>query len=197
MASNNNGNGSIPVGDIRFYDNYLPPLDAGDYVISVRQKVASTTVADDGKAINQTFPAQQLFSVVAPRFALDPADIHSVFPPADSSGMFDQNLPHIVLTKRNLPWERYLVEGNQTTPWLALLLLSPDEIIAPATPAARMLVCPNASWAQLPTKPTNATTMISVGTAKKIIRYSSGGPLTSHFPVRLFFKEMSRIIAPR
>jgi len=143
MSSNNYGNGSIPVGDIRFYDNYLPPLDAGDYVISVQQTVASTTLAADGKAINQTFPAQQLFSVLAPRFALDPVDIHSVFPPADSSGMFDQNLPHIVLTKRNLPWERYLVEGNQTTPWLALLLLSPDEIIAPATPVTTGLANPS------------------------------------------------------
>lgn len=140
---NGNGNGSIPVGDIRFYDNYQPPLDAGDYVITVHQKVDSTALAGDGKPLSTTFPAQQNFSIKAPRFALDPGDIHSVFPPAGSSGMFDQNLPHIVLTKRNLPWERYLVPENKTTPWLALLLFSPDEIVAPPAPAASTLANPS------------------------------------------------------
>jgi hypothetical protein len=145
MGSNNNGNGngSIPVSDIRFYDNYQPPLDAGDYVISVHQKVDSTALAGDGKPLNTTFPAQQSFSIKAPRFALDPGDIHSVFPPAGSSGMFDQNLPHVVLTKRNLPWERYLVAENKTTPWLALLLFSPDEIVAPPAPATSTLTNPS------------------------------------------------------
>ena len=140
---NGNGNGSIPVGDIRFYDNYQPPLDAGDYVISVHQKVESTALAGDGKPLNTTFPAQQSFSIKAPRFALDPGDIHSEFPPAGSSGMFDQNLPHVVLTKRNLPWERYLVPENKTTPWLALLLFSPDEIVAPPAPATSTLTNPS------------------------------------------------------
>ncbi|HEX8174270.1 MAG TPA: hypothetical protein VF543_04015 [Pyrinomonadaceae bacterium] len=135
---NSNGNGSIPVGDIRFYDHYLPPLEAGDYVISVQQTVNSTSLAPDGKAItNQKFPdgpaLTQAFTVVAPRFALDPADINSVFPPAAGIGTYDQNLPHIVLTKRNLAWERYLVTGDRTTPWMALLLFSPGEIIAPDT----------------------------------------------------------------
>ncbi|MBV9957862.1 MAG: hypothetical protein JO360_05540, partial [Acidobacteria bacterium] len=133
---NGNGNGSLPAGEIRFYDNYLPPLDAGDYVISAQQSVNSTSVIAGGNTLNQTFPTTppltQAFTVVAPRFTLDPADIHSVFPPASSTGTFDQNLSHIVLTKRNLPWERFLVSDDQTTPWMALLLLSPDEIIAPA-----------------------------------------------------------------
>lgn len=134
---NGNGNGSIPAGDIRFYDNYLPPLDAGDYTISVQQTVNSTSLVTGGKPVNQTFPdtqpLTQPFTVVAPRFSLDPADIHSVFPPASSVGTFDQNLSHIVLTKRNLPWERYLAKGDRTTPWMALLLFSPDEIIPPAS----------------------------------------------------------------
>jgi hypothetical protein len=143
-SDSDGGVGSIPAGDIRFYDNYEPPLDAGDYVISVQQRVTSRA---GEPPLDQTFPAAipagtnpvpltQKFSVVAPRFALDPADIHSAFPPDNSSGAFDQNLPHVVLTKRALPWERYLVAGNRATPWLALLLLSPDEIMAPADAAA-------------------------------------------------------------
>src|SRR5215210_8271304 len=133
---NGNGDGSLPAGEIRFYDNYLPPLDAGDYLISAQQAVNSTSVIAGGNALTQTFPTTppltQAFTVVAPRVTLDPADIYSVFPPAGGIGTFDQNLPHIVLTKRNLPWERFLESNDQTTPWMALLLLSPDEIIAPA-----------------------------------------------------------------
>jgi hypothetical protein len=125
--------GSISAGHIRFYDNYQPPLEADDYVIYVQQRVQSADVAPP---FDQSFPAAapltQAFSVAAPRFALDPADIHSVFPPENSGGAFDQNLPHVVLTKRALPWERALVGGDKGTPWLALLLLSPEEIIAPA-----------------------------------------------------------------
>src|SRR5215216_3803934 len=84
--------GSIPAGHIRFYDNYQPPLEASDYVISVQQRVQS---ADVTPPLDQSFPAAapltQAFSVAAPRFALDPADIHSVFPPENSGGAFAQN----------------------------------------------------------------------------------------------------------
>ena len=128
----------LPSGEVRFYDNYEAPLEAGDYNIAVRQHVQNTAngLAVSGQPLKQDIPAggplQQLFTVVAPRFQLDPADVQSTFPPNSSSGTFDQNLPHIVLTKRGLPWERYLVEGNKTTPWLAVLLFSPDELVPPA-----------------------------------------------------------------
>ena len=131
----------LPSGDIRFYDNYETPLVAGDYTISVRQQVKTEPegVAPQGQPLDKYFPAdgplEQVFTVVAPRFTLDPADIYSVFPPASSVGAFDQNLPHIVLSKRGLPWERPLVKGNKGTPWIALLLFAPDEIIAPVAAA--------------------------------------------------------------
>jgi hypothetical protein len=132
MSDSDNVEGAISGGDIRFYDNYQAPLDAGDYLISIQQQVNSLSGMP---VLNQAIPAggplTQAFTVVAPRFTLDPADIYSVFPPNNSNGAFDQNLPHVVLTKRNLPWERYLQEENKATPWLALLLLAPDEIFPP------------------------------------------------------------------
>lgn len=135
MIDTHNGSALIPAESIRFYDNYEPPLDAGDYVISVQQSVANRVSTDP--ALNENFPQAgpqtQSFSVVAPRFTLDPADIHSVFPPQRSSGAFDQNLPHLVLAKRNLPWERYLQSGNKATPWMAVLLFTPDQIFLPAS----------------------------------------------------------------
>jgi hypothetical protein len=109
---------------LQFYDNYLPLLDAGDYTIAVSQPV--------GGSIGETFTASQPFTVVAPRFTLPPADVQSVFPPRNANGTFDENLPHVVLTKRALPWERFMVANDRTTPWLALLVLVDGEIIAPA-----------------------------------------------------------------
>jgi hypothetical protein len=132
----------LPSGNIRFYNNYETPLEAGDYTISVQQHVQNKPdgLAPEGQPLDQCFPAagplEQVFTVVAPRFTLDPADVYSVFPPASSVGAFDQNLPHIVLSKRGLPWERPLVEGNRATPWIALLLFGSDEIIAPVAAAS-------------------------------------------------------------
>ncbi len=140
--------GAIPAGQMRFYDNYLPVLDAGGYSVSVQQAVASTTVATGGKALKQSFPdgpaLEQAFSIAAPRFAMDAADVHAAFPPKGSAGSYDQNLPHIVLTKRALPWERFLQDGNKQTPWLALMLFAPDEIVVPpGTPPGSALANPS------------------------------------------------------
>lgn len=120
------GNGSIPVGDIEFYDRYEALLGAGDYSISAQQVVDST---DSGHPLQQTFTADQAFSVVAPRFQLPAADVQSVFPPDNASGAFGQNLPHAVLTQRVLPWERPLGSTLLTYSILA----TPDPLIAGTT----------------------------------------------------------------
>jgi hypothetical protein len=112
---------------IRFFNNVLPALEAADYALAVRQDVTET-----GSATIPAFNASRNFSVVAPRFALPSADVQSVFPPGN--GVYDQNLAHIVLTEPLLPWERLITQGDDSTkktPWMALLVLRPDEIVAP------------------------------------------------------------------
>jgi hypothetical protein len=118
---------SLDAGDIRFYDNYVPTLGVGDYLINVTQEVnpKNTTIDDH-------FVASQLFSVQGPRYSLPATDIFSVYPPANSQGVFDQFLPNVVLTKRELPWERNIFgdkDATQQTPWLALLLFVAGEQI--------------------------------------------------------------------
>lgn len=123
---------SIPTGDVQFFDNFVPTLYADEYTIAVTQTVNSS---DTAHPLAETFGATQTFSVIAPRFALPPEDVQSVFPPQNASGAFDQNLAHIVLNQRALPWERLIDEsspGTRGTPWMALLLFAEDEIIAPA-----------------------------------------------------------------
>ncbi|MFO7567476.1 MAG: hypothetical protein R6X02_32835 [Enhygromyxa sp.] len=119
-----------PTGEMRFFDNYVPPFDDGDYEITVSQ----TLVGSGEHEANQSFSSTQRFTVTGPRFAIDPADIHREFPAPNSQGSFAADLPHIVLRKRALPWERNVfgdTDDATRTPWLALLVLQPDEILEP------------------------------------------------------------------
>jgi hypothetical protein len=115
-------------GEIQFHQWCEPPLDPGDYTLDVAQNVEELTKADG--TFNDTFS----FSVAGPRFALNPADVYSVYPPKGQSGDFAQTLPHLLFTRRTLPWERTLVPGPRKLkpavdrrPWMALLVLSAQD----------------------------------------------------------------------
>ncbi|WP_299294737.1 hypothetical protein [uncultured Tateyamaria sp.] len=132
--------GSLPLNDIQFFDRHIPALHGGDYTISVKQTVASTNVETQtgGQDLPPTafpgpLPLAQLVSVAAPRYALDPADVHAVFPPAGQVGAFDQNLASVTLTGGALPWERALTTSDNDTPYLAVLLVQADELSTPLT----------------------------------------------------------------
>lgn len=116
----------IPAGTMQIFDYVSPPLVSGTYKIKTTQRLLW-----DKEKIDQSYPKDQEFSVSGPRFKLDPADIHSVFPPAAGKGDFTNVLPHIVLNKRTLPWERTMDDKppeNPPIPWMALFLLDETEI---------------------------------------------------------------------
>ncbi len=121
----------LKTGNIRFVQSCPPALDAGDYTLTVEQKVNAP-----GSGPLPAHKAQ--FAVKAPRFSLDPAHIHAMYPPANHMGNFDSCLPHIIFNIRTLPWEVSLdgtpveraanQDGSETTPpWLALLCFGEDE----------------------------------------------------------------------
>jgi hypothetical protein len=115
---------SLKPGQIQFFEACLPPLFPGDYVARVDQTVKEIRP-------DQPFQSKLEFSVAGPRFSLNPKDVYSVYPPANQAGNFTNSLPHIVFTRRTLPWERTM-EGKDPDPenpcpWLALLLLSPSD----------------------------------------------------------------------
>ncbi|MFZ0792466.1 MAG: hypothetical protein WAM65_01770, partial [Candidatus Korobacteraceae bacterium] len=91
---------SDPVfGKIRFSSFCQPPLAPATYKLEVRQTVTTLQPAP--------FACPDFeFSVAGPRFALNPADIYSVYPPESSTGNFASTLPHVVFTRRTIPWER-------------------------------------------------------------------------------------------
>jgi hypothetical protein len=119
---------TLPAGEIEFFDGFQPGLKDGTYRIDVTQSLSAT-----GATIN---PVAQTFVVQGPRFALDPTDVHMVFPPRGATSTFEEILPHVVLTKRLLPWERDIpgldAKTTDQTPWLALLVFTESELLGEA-----------------------------------------------------------------
>ena len=121
-------------GEIRFHQAAPPPLAPGDYKVKVSHALSGA--AGDGYvgargSIDATYHAGADFTVSGPRFFLKPAEVYSVYPPAGHFGPFDNALPHIVFTRRTLPWERTIdgspQKADAPVPWLALLLLGRED----------------------------------------------------------------------
>jgi hypothetical protein len=119
-----------PSGDIEFVAFNQPSLLDGEYVVDVKQQVQIdgqyvwSTQADPWSAAPS---AQMKFAVNGPRFSLDPTLIQSQFPPPKSIGEYYNVLPHIILNRTTLPWERTIDNSPPSTTkqpqsWLALLL---------------------------------------------------------------------------
>lgn len=126
------------VGPVNFQRHHQPTLAAGDYTITVAQKVKID------KAEVAAFNATRNFTVAGDRFVLQPADVEAVFPPEGNLGEHSNVLPHIMLSRSTLPWERTAVKlaaGDKDTgvPWLALLLFDESEKPTPKTVKAKEL----------------------------------------------------------
>ncbi|HKQ91673.1 MAG TPA: hypothetical protein VJZ77_13365, partial [Blastocatellia bacterium] len=89
------------IDEIRFLQNHLPGLAAGEYEITVEQEVKSSKITSQNP-----FTTTRKFSVRGDRFALKPTDTQAVFPPAGSLGDHASVLPHVVLHRSTTPWER-------------------------------------------------------------------------------------------
>ena len=111
-------------GQIVFDQFFAPPLESGDYTVTVRQTVAST---DPSNAFDESFSASLTFAVQGPRFSLPPGYISQVFPPAGAQGEYSNVLPHLVSPVKTLPWQRAAQEPAIDYPWLALLVFDADD----------------------------------------------------------------------
>lgn len=129
--------GASPPAEIEFIQYHEPALEAGDYEVTVTQSVSSTT----GQIPSETFPATARYlSVAGPRFSLSPAEIVAVFPPPESDGDWSLVLPHVVLSRSTLPWERSPGASDAAAPWLALLVFEEDELPASSIVPAGELI---------------------------------------------------------
>ncbi|ROO86104.1 hypothetical protein EDD29_3667 [Actinocorallia herbida] len=103
--------------ELTFADHLRPGLPSGDYRIEVRQAVSTEA---------SPFTAARDFTVAGERFALPPALVRAVFPPDGSLGDHANTLPHLVVDRATLPWERE-PGGPGTRPWLVLLVFDGAE----------------------------------------------------------------------
>jgi hypothetical protein len=110
-----------PIGSMYLWDAIEPPLPAGSYRLSISAEARFET-GNPERLDNEKF-----FDVDAPRFNLPPAEVAEMVPPRNAHGDFHLSLPHVVLGRRTLPWERTLDQSQPGTPWLALLLFDADE----------------------------------------------------------------------
>jgi hypothetical protein len=131
---------SAPAKTVTFIQYDEPALKAGEYTITVTQTVS--------QADPNTFTATRRVAVAGERFVIG-GEIVATFPPHLSNGPFSGVLPHVVLAKRTLPWERALAHGTGTAnlPWLAVLTFSSDE------------------WARVTSKSGTAADLVAFGTA--------------------------------
>ena len=122
-------------GSIRFVENVVSALPAGDYEVLVGQHVANSSGSGDNP-FDELYLNRHRFRVEGPRFRLDADAVRSVFPPPDSQGEYEGVVPHVVLERMTLPWERSAGPpgSNDGAPWLALLVLEDSDPGAPAAP---------------------------------------------------------------
>ena len=121
----------LPAGQIRFVDSYQPGVKAGTYEIKVKQTVSAAGVSVPDLA--------QRFLVAGPRFVVDRSEIHAEFPPNGASSQFATVLPHVVMNKRLLPWERQIPGLQESVPWLALLVFQDGELIGNEQDSATLI----------------------------------------------------------
>jgi len=147
------GEMASPAPDLMvFYDNYKAPLAAGSYRFVLQQtvNVAVATLDDKiervekkqrekhidspGRTIDKFgeehhYYRDQRFEVQAPRYTVDSSETQACYPPSGGVADYQNILPHLVLRSRNLPWERSIWSDGKHEPWLALLVLSEQDIL--------------------------------------------------------------------
>ena len=118
--------------NIEFLDHHYPPAPAGNYTLTATQNVSSK--GNGQKAIvgdGEIFVTTQTFTIAGERFKLKPQEIRSVFPPESSAGDHAFVMPHVVLSRSTMPWERTGQPDDRTVPWLGLLLFDATEAPKP------------------------------------------------------------------
>ena len=132
---------------IAFVESYQPPIKTGTYTLSVTQEIKGFESVPDPethekKPIREEYSNTKKVYVAGERFSIDPSDIASVFPPDRNQGDHLNVLPHIVFSRKTLPWERKCGSDSpqrpntpKTMPWLTLLVFHDDDPPPPIQPA--------------------------------------------------------------
>ena len=92
----NDGGQPLEHGTITFIQNHLPPLQAGEYVVTVEHQIQLTLRDGCGQvsgAVDERYGNTHRFAVQGERFVLNPSEIDSVFPPPNNQGEYVSAMP--------------------------------------------------------------------------------------------------------
>lgn len=115
----------LAIPQVRFLSHVQPGLKDGSYSLAASQRISSTS----GSIAATEYPFENFFSVSGPRFSLNPSDVISMFPPPFSLGEYSSVLPHVVLSRPSLPWERSIDVSitDNDPPWLGVVLFNEED----------------------------------------------------------------------
>jgi hypothetical protein len=114
---------AVQKGQVRLWDRFVPDLTVGTYEFGFRQAVGENPDQPNMKSAGSgdTVPIK----ITGPRLGLLPADVIATGPAPGEMEALEENVPHIALRRRTLPWE-VDVAGDRKKPWMALLLFEGD-----------------------------------------------------------------------
>jgi hypothetical protein len=122
-------NDKIEGGTLKLQSFSKPPLATGAYTANATLLIKAAQEELKNGIIAPVPPLR--FTVKGPRFTLDDALVYSEYPAPGATGAYHTTLPHIVLTRKTLPWETKIdmnADVQTSKPWLALLVVNADEI---------------------------------------------------------------------
>ncbi|MEM7371982.1 MAG: hypothetical protein AAF587_25425 [Bacteroidota bacterium] len=117
---------------LQLHQNHLPKIDPGEY-----QLTATSTYAGENSLSSKIVgditgtTTSSVFAVYGERLSINPQEIQAMFPAPDSTGEYTNILPHIVISRNTLPWERSPYTSDDpgdNAPWLALLMFTEEEM---------------------------------------------------------------------
>lgn len=128
MPNTFNRDTSIPTANdiVQFAKDHRVSLEAGDYSLTLKPALTVNGSPIDPPLVKK----QQDLAVRSERFQIPTNLVRSVYPAARSKGDFWNTLPHIVIERSTLPWERRAVSmgsDNQPPTWLALLVFNEND----------------------------------------------------------------------
>ncbi|TQS39953.1 hypothetical protein [Cryptosporangium phraense] len=109
--------------ELRFLSAHRPDPELADGVYTV---TVSQSLVLSGQRVSLR-PVTKRFAIAGEHRTLTPADVVAVYPPEGSLGDHATTLPHIVLRRSTLPWERAGGQDDSGLPWLAVLLLDEED----------------------------------------------------------------------
>jgi hypothetical protein len=119
---------------IVFIEYHEPGLKAGDYQVHAELSVKNLPAtafagAEHGVPTLKSYEIDKYLRVSGDRYRFAPGTVASMYPPSGESGEYSRAIPHVVLRRSTLPWERVISDtAAEHTPWMMVLLLTEDEL---------------------------------------------------------------------